>query len=98
MPLLSPPRLAEDLGAGHRCNAARCAALAGCGHGEDAVALGKEERSRWRRQARQWLREELTAWDRTLSSDPARFRELVQQTLTRWRSDTDLAGLREPAD
>ena len=48
--------LADDLGAGHRYNAARAAALADCGHGEDAKDLEGGERKRWRDQARQWLR------------------------------------------
>jgi serine/threonine-protein kinase len=44
--------LADDLSAGHRYNAARAAALAGCGHGADATSLGDEEKARWRDQAR----------------------------------------------
>jgi serine/threonine-protein kinase len=47
------PSLADDLGADHRYNAARAAALAGCGHGADATGLGEEERARLRDQARQ---------------------------------------------
>jgi hypothetical protein len=38
------PSLADDLGAGHRYNAARAAARAGCGHGADTTGLGEEER------------------------------------------------------
>jgi serine/threonine-protein kinase len=34
------PGLTEDLAAGHRYRAARAAALAGCGRGEDAPGLG----------------------------------------------------------
>ncbi|OWK39482.1 serine/threonine-protein kinase [Fimbriiglobus ruber] len=95
----SAPHLAEDLGGGHRYNAARFAALAGSGRGKDADELGEEleERSFWRRQAHQWLREDLTAWDKAMRREPAKYRELVQQTLTRWRNDTDLTGIREPA-
>jgi eukaryotic-like serine/threonine-protein kinase len=91
------PRLANDLAAGHRYNAARFAALAGCGRGEDVGELEEAERSRWRGQAQTWLREDLTVWDSALKNDAAKFRELVQQTLTRWQNDSDLAGLREPA-
>jgi serine/threonine-protein kinase len=49
------PSLADDLAAGHRYNAARAAAHAGCGQGADATGLGEEEKARWREQARQWL-------------------------------------------
>src|SRR4029453_1259708 len=41
--------------------AARCAALAGCGLGEDALKLGEGERTKWRRQAREWLLDDLAA-------------------------------------
>jgi serine/threonine-protein kinase len=87
--------LAEDLGAGHRFKAARAAALAGCGRGEDAAGVGEVERARWRQQARQWLRADLAAWDKALNSAPdARTRARV--ALTGWQVDPDLAGLREP--
>jgi serine/threonine-protein kinase len=90
------PHLAEDLGAAHRTNAARAAALAGCGRGADATGLGEEERKRWRDQARQWLRADLVACQRLLDGDTADGRELVRQTLMDWQGDPDLAGLREP--
>jgi eukaryotic-like serine/threonine-protein kinase len=40
------PQLAEDVPAGHRYSAARAAALAGSGCGEDGASLSQEERSR----------------------------------------------------
>ena len=90
------PRLGEDIGAGHRYNAARAAALVGCGRGTDATGLSEDERRRWRDQARLWLWADLTAWGKSLDNPPARPR--VLQVLTRWRTDPDLAGLREPAE
>ena len=42
--LAATPQLTEDLRAGHRFNAARAAALAGSGHGDDAAGLGEPER------------------------------------------------------
>jgi serine/threonine-protein kinase len=91
------PRLAEDAAAGHRYRAARAAALAGCGRGEDATGLGEAEKQQWREQARQWLRAELTAWTRAADGPgPARARAF--QAVTLWRSDPDLSGLREPAE
>jgi serine/threonine-protein kinase len=89
------PSVADDLGAGHRYNAARAAALAGCGHGEDAGELSGAERARWRQQARRWLREDLALWGKKLDSDPAA-NLLVQKALMHWRADPDLAGLRRP--
>jgi serine/threonine-protein kinase len=92
------PRLAEDLGASHGYNAARAAALASCGRGEDGAGLGEPERSRWRGQARQWLWTELDAWDKRQGGDPDKVRDRVRRTLTQWRGEPDLAGLREPAE
>jgi serine/threonine-protein kinase len=90
------PNLAEDLEAGHRYNAARVAAQAGAGRGEDAAGLGDAERRRWRLQARQWLRADLNAWGKAADSGaPARDR--ARKTLTQWCSNPDLAGLRDPA-
>jgi hypothetical protein len=54
------------------------------------------ERTRWRKQAREWLRADLAACGQKLGSDPAANR-LVTKILTHWRADPDLAGLREPS-
>src|SRR5262249_50007256 len=91
------PRLAEDPAVGHRYRAARAAALVGRGRGADATALGEPERRRWREQARQWLRAELAAWEKSLDSGPAA-RVQVGWALTRWRADPDLAGLHAPSE
>ena len=40
--------LADDPRFSHRSNAARAAALAGCGQGEDAAGLGEADRMKWR--------------------------------------------------
>jgi serine/threonine-protein kinase len=88
------PGLTEGLAASHRYRAARAAALAGCGRGEDAPGLGEAEAKRWREQARQWLRADLTAWNQALASAPAASE--LRRTLEGWRYDLDLAGLRDP--
>ena len=90
------PRLAEGTD-GHRYNAARAAALAGCGRGEDAAGTGASEGRRLRELARVWLRAELAAWLRVLAATPAD-RDRARQALTRWRADPDLAGVRAPAE
>ncbi len=88
--------MADDVDAGHRYNAACVAALAGCGRGEDGAKLSAEEQARWRKQARAWLRADLTAWSAKLESDRPRFRDLIRQKLAHWRTDPDLEGLRQP--
>jgi len=89
------PKLAEDLRPGHRCRAARAAAVAGCGGGADGARLSEAERARWRQQARAWLLADLAAWAKTLDR-PAPERSQVRTTLEHWLADSDLAGLREP--
>jgi tetratricopeptide (TPR) repeat protein len=82
------PRLAADLQAAHRYNAACFAALAGAAKGADTALLDDKERARWRKQALDWLRADLAAWARAMN------RALVQQTLKHWQSDSDLASVR----
>jgi serine/threonine-protein kinase len=91
------PSLAEDFGARHRHNAARVAALAGCGRGEDADRLNEEERTRWRKQARQWLRADLALWTKMLDSGSAKAPDLVKKMLPLWQAEPDLAGIRDPS-
>jgi hypothetical protein len=49
----------EPLDTEGRYLAARCAALAGGGLGNDGAELSAAERARWRQHARQWLRADL---------------------------------------
>jgi serine/threonine-protein kinase len=90
------PKLADDP-VSHRYNAALVAALAGCGCGQDAHKLSEEERTRWRKQAQEWLRADLTEWAKKLETGPAADRVLMQKVLTHWQADPDLVGLREPS-
>jgi hypothetical protein len=66
------PKLAEDQRAAHRYDAACAAAQAGCGQGADAKSLDDTERTRLRRQARDWLRADLAAWSKRLDDDGAK--------------------------
>jgi tetratricopeptide (TPR) repeat protein len=91
------PQLTEDLRAGHRFNAARAAALAGGGHGDDVVGLGDLERAGLRKQARDWVRLDLAAWAKKLETGTAAERIQAQKTLAPWRDDPDLAAIRDPA-
>jgi serine/threonine-protein kinase len=92
------PSLAGNLAAGHRYNAARAAALAGCGRGHDADKLNEAERTRWRRQAREWLKADLTLWTKMVATaaGSGTTPDLAKKMLTQWQREPDLAGLREP--
>jgi tetratricopeptide (TPR) repeat protein len=88
------PALSDDLRAGHRYNAACCAALAGCGRGTDAARLNAKERAGWRRQAQDWLRADLVLHAKRLEGGRAADRREVQQTMQGWLADARLAGVR----
>jgi Flp pilus assembly protein TadD len=88
-------KLADDLNAQHRYNAACCAALAAAGQGEDAAKLDSKERARWLKQALDWLRADLTAYGKLLDGGKPQVRTLVQQRLQHWQHDADLSGLRD---
>jgi hypothetical protein len=90
------PLVAEDLRTRYRYSAACSAVLAAHGRGEDAAAWSDAERASGRAQARQWLRADLDAWAKKLDSGLAADRAQVYQTLTGWRGDPALAGLRDP--
>jgi serine/threonine-protein kinase len=91
------PALADNLPRRFHYKAARAAALAGCGRGRDAEALGAAERTRLRQQALTWLRADLAAWGRRLDRDPDQFRSRVADTLRHWLGDPDFAGVRGDA-
>jgi tetratricopeptide (TPR) repeat protein/serine/threonine protein kinase len=90
------PKLAEDMRAGHRYNAACAAALAGCGQGKDADKLDVNKRARLRRQALDWLRADLDAWGEQLNKEPDRARPVLVQQMRHWQADTDFSGVRGP--
>jgi Flp pilus assembly protein TadD len=88
------PKRGEDVPAGHRYNAACVAALAGCAQGQDADRSDDRERTRWRRQALDWLRQDLTWWGKALDDGNAQTSAQVRQQLRLWQGDPDLAGVR----
>jgi tetratricopeptide (TPR) repeat protein len=89
------PKLADDLQAGHRSNAACCAALAAAGKGKDAAKLDAKERARLRQQSLDWLRADLALRGKQLQSGKPADRAAVQRALRHWQKDSDLAGLRD---
>jgi tetratricopeptide (TPR) repeat protein len=95
--LIGDRKPADDLEASRRQDAADAAALAGTGLGAEASQLNEQERARWRKQAREWLRAELVVDARLLASGTARDRQRVRRWLRIWQNEPDLAGLRDPA-
>jgi hypothetical protein len=73
------------------------AALAGCGSGNDADKLSDVERTRWRKQACDWLWADLAEWAKKLGSASEADRVMVQKALMHWRGDPDLVGIRQPS-
>jgi serine/threonine-protein kinase len=95
--LADDPKLAEDVEAGHRYNAACLAALAGSGQGAEAAKLDAQERARLCRQSLAWLRADLSAYGKRLEAGTPEGRRWVEQRLRFWQRDSDLAGVRDPA-
>jgi serine/threonine-protein kinase len=88
-------RLADDLQAAHRYNAACAAALASAGKGKGGGKPDDKEKARLRRLALGWLKADLAAWSKLLDKGGPKSRPLVQRTLRHWQKDPDLAGLRD---
>jgi tetratricopeptide (TPR) repeat protein len=90
------PKLADDVAAEYRYNAARAAAMAGAGQGDDKPPLDEPEKARWRKQALDWLKADLVFWTKQDQTGMAEAKALVSQTLGHWKADADLAGIRDP--
>jgi hypothetical protein len=91
------PKLANNLLAGHRYQAACAAALAGSGQGQDASQLDSQERARLRRQALAWLQADIARWTKILDTGIPQARPTVQEKLLQWQHNPDLAGIRDAA-
>ena len=89
------PSRADDLKAGNRDRAARAAALAGCGRGEDDPKPDDAERAELRKLALGWLSADLAARRKLLEAGDSQERAGVAQALRRWKQDADLAGIRD---
>jgi tetratricopeptide (TPR) repeat protein/serine/threonine protein kinase len=88
-------KLADDLNAFHRYNAACSAAMAASGQGTDADKLDDQERTRLRKQALEWLRADLDLWNKRLPDAKPPDRQARLQALMHWQDDADLAGIRD---
>ena len=89
------PKLAENRQFQHPYNAARAAALAAAGKGS-APPGDDADKARLRGLALGWLKAELEIWSKLLESAQAEARQAIAPTLQHWRTDPDLAGVRDP--
>jgi serine/threonine-protein kinase len=90
------PELATK--SGNRYNAARAAALAAAGKGNDKPPLNEREKTRWRKQAIDWLKADLAFWAGQVEADKPGVRSTVTRTLQHWKINADLAVIRDPDD
>jgi serine/threonine-protein kinase len=90
------PKLARDLLARHRLKAAAAAALAAAGQGKDADRLDAAQRTRWRKQALDWLRADLSGWAEVFVKGTPMERRAVQLVCAALQKEPDLAGVRDP--
>ena len=70
--------------------------LAGCGHGKDEPPLDDTARTRWRKQAIDWLKADVAARTKILESGSPQLQASIAETLPNWKADPELAGLRDP--
>jgi hypothetical protein len=90
-------KLANDLGAAPRYNAACAAALAGSDQGKDADTLDGNERAHLRHQALDWLTADLEARRRVLDKGPDNDRRIsIEKMMRHWLADTGFSGVRGP--
>src|SRR5262249_8628847 len=90
------PKLQHDLGPQHRYTAARAAALAATGHGQDTAHHSVEEAIWLSQRARAWLRADLDAYGKLAAKASAKVAAALRGRLEHWQSCDDLAGVREP--
>ena len=89
-------KLADDLQAGERYNAACSAALAGCGQARDDPPPNEAARTKLRQKALSWLKADLALWTKRVESGSPQAKASAIQTLQHWKTDSDLAGIRDP--
>ncbi len=82
------PALAANPRTSARCDAARAAVRA---------VLRGEGDAGWRRQALDWLRADLTFWEKHHAQNTERARGEARLQLSRWQREPDFAGVRGPA-
>jgi tetratricopeptide (TPR) repeat protein len=89
------PKLAEDMSAQNRYNAACAAAMVAAGNGIDNPPLDEQAKMRWRKQALDWLKSDLAYWSKQARSGTPEAQAETNKTLQHWKADSDLAGIRD---
>jgi serine/threonine-protein kinase len=89
------PKLAENLKAAHRYNAACAAVRAGTGQGKDTSKLDDNGRAEMRYRALCWLQADLGLHASQLASKQAGTAEELRKALILWQKDPDLAAVRD---
>jgi serine/threonine-protein kinase len=92
---VADPKLANSLLPQFRFNAASAAALVGTVPATDEPAADDDTKTRHLRQARGWLRADLTVYSSLLKDTDPRARVLILERLHRWQADPNLAGIRD---
>jgi len=95
--LAADPKLAENLkprSPQYRYDAACAAALAGCGLGNDDPSPDDAAKEKLRRQAVDWLRADMAAYARLLTSTDPQALAQVRRWLQHWQQDADFRGVR----
>ncbi len=93
--LAAVPKIGDDRQAQHRYNAACSAALAAIARSKEEAATDGAASAKFRRQALDWLKAELSAWERVVMAGGPDAREAVARTLAHWKADADLASIRD---
>ncbi len=88
-------KLADDMEAGNRYNAACSAALAGVGKSKDEPPPSEAAKAKLRQQALIWLTDDLASWIKQLASGSSQSKASANQMLQHWKIDPDLAGIRD---
>jgi serine/threonine-protein kinase len=94
----SDPKVAEDMAAQYRYLAACSAVLSAAGKGSEEPPPDEPAKARWRRQALDWLRADLSFGKLLLlqTSLPV-VKQVVTLRLRRWKVEPDLASVRDAA-
>jgi eukaryotic-like serine/threonine-protein kinase len=93
--LLANPSLGDDRQSQYRYNAARAAASAAAGRGQDQPPLDDVAKSKLRHQALDWLKAELSAWRHiSMIIEPGN-KQVVARSLAHWKQDRGLSGIRD---
>ena len=90
------PKLGDDRQAARRVNAACAAAMAAAGKGGDEPAPDEAAKTKFRRQALDWLRADLVGWGQFLKAGERGAPSAILRNVGGWKQYPELAGVREP--